>query len=48
MNKIKQAIERLDGLKEHCESMKIVDECTDYEAYIGAIEIAVEIMKKGD
>ena len=48
MNKIKEAIKRLEELKEHCKSIQKIDECTDYNAFIKAIDTVFEEMTRHD
>lgn len=45
MNKIKEAIDRLESLKEHCKSVQDIDECTKCEEYFTAIDTAVEVLE---
>lgn len=46
MSDIKETINQLEKLKEHCEAMQAVENRTCYRTYIAAIDTAVAIMKK--
>lgn len=45
MSEIKETIEQLEKLKEHCESMQEIDGCTYYTRYTSAIDTAVAIIR---
>ena len=44
MNKIKEAIKQLEGLKERCESMHEIYDCADFARDIVAIDAVIDEM----